>query len=114
MAVLMVQAIARTGLEPAFGAAGAGGDAFPNTGREFLVVKNAHATLSRTVTITSQIPAGAVPQGAAKTDLAVQVPALEERWIGPLDPASFNDANGRAVVTYSTEADLSVGAFKLA
>ena len=113
MAVLTVQAIARTGLDPALGAAAAGGDAFPNTGREFLVVKNAHATLSHTVTVASQLPAGAVPQGAAKTDLAVQVPALKERWIGPLDPASFNDANGRAVVTYSSEADLSLGAFSL-
>ena len=114
MAVLTVQAIARTGLNPAIQAAAAGGDGFANTGREFLVVKNAHATLSRTVTVTSQIPAGAIPQGAAKTDLAVQVPALGERWIGPLDPASFNDANGRAVATYSTEADLTVGAFRLA
>ena len=114
MAVLTVQAIARTGLEPAFGAAAAGGDAFPNTGREFLVVKNDHATVARTVTVASQLPAGAIPQGAAKVDLEIEVPALEERWIGPLDPASFNDANGRAVVTYDTEADLSVGAFRLA
>lgn len=113
MAVLTVQAIARTGLDPALAAAAAGGDAFPNTGREFLVVKNANATLSRTVTVASQIPTGAIPQGTAKTDLQVQIPALEERWIGPLDPASFNDANGRAVVTYSTEADLTVGAFRL-
>jgi len=51
MAVLTVQAITRAGLEPALAAAAAAGDAFPNTGREFLVVKNAHATLSRTVTV---------------------------------------------------------------
>jgi hypothetical protein len=114
MAVLAVQAIARTGLAPALQAAAAGGDAFPNAGREFLVVKNGHATAARTVTVASQLPAGAIPQGAAKTDLAVQVPALGERWIGPLDPASFNDANGRAVATYSSEADLTVGAFRLA
>ncbi|MCK6478571.1 MAG: hypothetical protein HUU06_00320 [Planctomycetaceae bacterium] len=114
MAVLAVQAIARTGLVPAFQAAAAGGDAFPNTGREFLVVKNTHATVARTVTVASQLPAGAIPQGAAKTNLAVQIPALEERWIGPLDPASFNDSNGRAVATYDTEADLTVGAFRLA
>lgn len=114
MAVLTVLAITRTGLEPALAAAAAGGDAFPNTGREFLLVKNSHATLYRTVTVASQIPTGAVPQGTAKADLLVQVPAIEERWIGPLDPASFNDANGRAVATYSTEADLTVGAFRLA
>ena len=113
MAVLAVQQISRTGLNPALAAASAGGDAFPNTGRVFLRVKNGHATIARTVTLASQLPPGAVPPGAVKTDLAVVVPALGERWIGPLDPASFNDSNGRVVATYDTEADLTVGAFAL-
>ena len=113
MAVLTVQDISRAGLNPSLAAAAAGGDAFPNAGRAFLRVKNAHATVARTVTVASQLPAGAIPQGAVKTDLAVSVPATQERWIGPLDPAAFNDANGRVVVTYSTEADLTVGAFAL-
>ena len=113
MAILGVQQISRAGMNPALAAAAAGGDAFPNTGRVFLRVKNAHATVARTVTAVSQLPAGAIPQGAVKTDLAVAVPALGERWIGPFDPASFNDANGRVVVTYDTEADLTVGAFAL-
>ena len=113
MAVLAVQQISRAGLNPALAAAAAAGDAFPNTGRVFLRVKNAHATVARTVTAVSQLPAGAIPQGAVKTDLAVAVPAQGERWIGPFDPASFNDANGRVVVTYSSEADLTVGAYAL-
>jgi len=111
MAVLAVQQIVRAGLNPALAAASAGGDAFPNTGRVFLRVKNANAAAARNVTVASQLPPGALPQGAAKTDLAVAVPALSERWIGPLDPAAFNDNNGRVVVTYDTEADLTVGAF---
>src|SRR5436190_12863107 len=98
MAVLAVQQIVRAGLNPALAAAAAGGDAFPNTGRVFLRVKNAHATVARTVTVASQLPPGAIPQGAAKTDLAVSVPGTQERWIGPFDPAAFNDANGRVVV----------------
>ena len=113
MAVLTVQQISRAGIDPALVAAAAGGDAFPNAGRAFLRVKNAHATVARTVTVASQLPAGAIPQGAAKADVAVAVPALSERWIGPFDPASFNDANGRVVVTYDTEADLTVGAYAL-
>jgi hypothetical protein len=113
MAVLAVQQIVRAGLNPALAAASAGGDAFPNTGRVFLRVKNANAAAARNVTVASQLPPGALPQGAAKTDLAAVVPALSERWIGPLDPASFNDSNGRVVVTYDTEADLTVGAFAL-
>ena len=113
MAILAVQQISRPGLNPALAAAAVAGDAFPNTGRVVLRVKNAHATVARTVTAVSQLPAGAIPQGAAKADVAVAVPALSERWIGPFDPASFNDANGRVVVTYDTEADLTVGAYAL-
>ncbi len=113
MAVLTVQQISRAGIDPTLDPAAAGGDAFPNSGRVFLRVVNADLATSRTVTVVSQLPAGALPQGAAKTDLVVQVPADEERWIGPLDPPAFNDTNARVVVTYSTESDLSVGAFAL-
>jgi hypothetical protein len=113
MAVLAVQQIARTGLAPALAAAAAGGDSFPNTGRVWLRVVNADLAVARTVTIASQLSAGALPQGAAKTDLVVAVPADTERWIGPFDPAGFNDANARVVVTYDDEADLTVGAFAL-
>ena len=113
MAVLAVQQITRAGLDPALAAAAAGGDAFPNTGRVFLRVANANVGAARTVTIASQLPAGAIPQGAAKADVDVAVPASDERWIGPFDPAAFNDANGRVVVTYDDEADVSVAALAL-
>ena len=113
MAVLAVQEITRAGLDSALAAAAAGGDSFPNTGRAFLRVANANVGAARTVTIASQLPAGAIPQGAVKADVEVAVPASEERFIGPFDPAAFNDANGRVVVTYDDEADVSVGAVSL-
>lgn len=111
MAVLTVQQIDRTGLDPALAAADAAGDSFPNSGQQFLRVANANVGAARQVTVASQIPAGGVPQGAAKTNLVVSVPASSERWIGPFDPGSWNDANGRVVVTYDNEADLTVGAY---
>ena len=114
MAVLAVQAIVRAGVVPALAAAAAGGDSFLNGGRVYLHVANANVGAARTVTITSQLPAGALPQGAAKTDLAVVVAASSEKLIGPFDPQGFNDANGRVVLTYSdAAADLTVGAFSL-
>ena len=113
MAVLTVQQIARTGLAPALAAAAAGGDAFANTGKVFLRVANGNVGAARTVTVASQIPAGGIPEGAVKTNLSVNVPADSERWIGPFAPGSWNDANGRVVVTYDDEADLTVGAFAL-
>ena len=48
-----------------------------------------------------------------KADVEVAVPASDERFIGPFDPAAFNDANGRVVVTYDDEADVSVAAISL-
>lgn len=49
MAVLTVQQISRTGLDPALVAASAGGDTFPNAGRVFLRATNAHASATRAV-----------------------------------------------------------------
>jgi len=60
-------------------AAAAAGDSFPNSGRVFLRVANAHLSSARTVTVVSQLPSGALPQGAAKTDLDVSVPAAALR-----------------------------------
>ena len=113
MATLVVQQIARTGTLPTYAAAAAGGDAFANDGKRFLHVKNANVGAARTVTVASQVPAAALPPGSAKADIAVVVAASSEKMIGPLDPAYFNDANGRVVVTYSSEADLTVAALAL-
>lgn len=116
MAVLAVLQIAAAGLDPgALNAAAAGGDSFANNGKTFLRVANGHAANPRTVTFTSQLTAGAVPPGTAKTDLAVVVPAMSERWIGPFDQAAFNDpATGRVAVTYSdAAADLTVDPYSL-
>jgi len=114
MAVLTVQQIARTGLTISAGAAAAAaGDSFANNGKRFLRVVNANGAATRTVTIASQIPTAAIPQGAALSNLAVVVPISGEKWIGPFDPAYFNDANGRVVFTYSSEADLTVAAYDL-
>lgn len=115
MAVLAKRSIVKAGLDDAaLGAAAAGGDSFPLDGakKNFFRVKNAHAVNPRTVTIASQLPAGAVPEGAAAANLVVVVPALKDYMVGPVDPIAYRDANGRAVVTYSdAAADLTVGAY---
>ena len=54
MAVLAAQTAAVTGVVPTYNAAAAGGDTFPNDGNTFLEIVNAHASASRTVTITAQ------------------------------------------------------------
>lgn len=113
MAALTIQQVVRTGLVEALVAAGSGGDTFVNDGKKFFRVKNGHASAARTVTFASQLPAGALPQGAAKADLAVVVAAQTSVDIGPFDPSAFNDNTGKVIVTYSTEADLTVAAVSL-
>lgn len=93
-----------TGAALTYFAAAAGGDKVPADGHTVLHVKNAHATLSRVVTIVTP---GALPTGSYP-DLTVTVPALGDRLIGPLPAALFEDPTDHlAHVTYSTEADLS-------
>lgn len=116
MAVLAVRSIVKAGLDDAaLAAAAAGGDSFALTAtkKTFLRVKNANVGAARTVTIASQLPAGAIPEGAAAANIAVVVGASKDFMIGPIDPTAYRDANGRAVVTYSTEADLTVGAYSV-
>ena len=91
MAVLAVQQIVRSGLNPAFAAASAGGNAFPNTGHVFLRVKNANAAVARNITVASQLPPGALPHGAAKTNLAIAFPAQSERRIGRISSCTGLD-----------------------
>lgn len=111
MAILTVQKIVLTGsgLTPTVQAAAAGGDSAPNDGRTYIEVRNAHATLSRTVTFNSL---KLCDQGSDH-DVVATVPALTTKRLGPFRTDEFNDGNGRVGWTYSSEADLTVGAFQL-
>ena len=111
MAVLAVQTIDRAGdgLTPAFAAAAGGGDEFANDGTCFVVVKNGGGS---PVTVTAVTPQ--TVSGLAVADLTVTVPAAGERWFGSLPQQSFNNpANGRASLTYSGVASVTVGVFKI-
>lgn len=111
MAVLVVQKIVKAGLTPALAAAAGGGDSWQNTGREFLKVTNGGAG-SINVTIAAQ--AGACSTYGvtnAAHDIVVAVGAGVTKDIGPIDPLAYNDANGRAQITYSGVTTVTVGVF---
>lgn len=109
MAILTVQTISRTGINPTFAAAAAGGDSFANDGKVFFECKNANAA-TRTLTFAlTQLVDGQTP--AAKTVVVPVTPG--DSMVGPFPPSVYNDSNGRVVVTYSAEADLTVAAFRL-
>lgn len=108
MADLNVQVISLSGLGPAFVAADAEGDAFLNSGRELVHVKNGGGS-SVTVTINS---VAACNQGFDHNP-AIEVPASEERLIGPFPKARFNDSAEKVQVAYSGVTSVTVAAVRL-
>lgn len=109
MAVLTVQDITRAGITPTFAAAANGGDSFANDGKVFFEAKNVNAATRLLTIALTKLVDGQTP--AAKT---VTVPVTTgDKMIGPFPPDVYNDANGRVNVTYSTEVDVTVAAFRL-
>lgn len=110
MAVLAPQKIVKTGIVPSLAAAAGGGDSWQNTGREFLEVANGGVG-SINVTIAAQVPCGTFGVSNAAHDIVVAVANGATKRIGPVDPAAYNDANGRAQITYSGVTSVTVGVF---
>ncbi len=109
MAALSVQAASLTGLSPTFGSAAEGGDSFSNSGREYIHVKNGHSG-SQTVTVNSQT----LCNYGSDHDVAVAIPAGEERIIGPFPKDRFNDAGGLVQLTYSGVTALTIAVVRVA
>jgi hypothetical protein len=107
MATLTVQSITRSGLKPSYVVASGTGDQFSNAGKAFLHVKNAD-TVAHTVTVASQV--AQPPPGTAAADIAVTVPAGEDRMIGPFPPNAFNDADKFVQATYDAVTGVTVAA----
>jgi hypothetical protein len=108
MSELTVQKVVLAGLEPSYGAAAAGGDEFVNSGRSFIHVKNGGGS-SIDVTVDSQTPCS---QGYDH-NAVVAVPAAGERMIGPFPKDRFNDANGKAQITYSGVTSVTIAAIEV-
>lgn len=103
MATLTPEQVNLTGLDATQNAATGGGDEFLNNGNIILRVENGSGA-PITVTVISQ----ATISGLAVADAAVAIPAGEFRFIGPFPPSLFNDANGKAQITYSGVTSLTV------
>ena len=108
MATLTVQEITSVGLEASYDSASGGGDDFPNTGREFIHIKNdsgGDITLTVETTITVE--------SLAVTDRTVVITAGEERFVGPFLPKYYNDGNS-VNLSYSGVTSLTLAILKLA
>lgn len=114
MAVLTVNTADRNGLavaaaDAALVAAAGGGDSFPNTGVEFVLIDNADAG---DVTVTFDIRS--TVDGQPVTDRTVVVSAGGRKLVGPFSTSIYNDANSRVNITYSGVTNLKVAALKMA
>lgn len=109
MATLTTQTITRAGLNATYAAASGGGDKIKPGDAVFLHIKNGDSG-SHTVTIATP---GTV-EGQAIADLAVAVPAGENRMIGPLSAALFrNPSDGLVGVTYDAVTSVTVAAIRI-
>lgn len=110
MANLATQAITRAGLEATFAAASGGGDTFTPDSDTFLHVKNGSAG---SITVTVVTPREVI-SSVATADLAVAVPAGEERELGGFPAEIFADpTDGLADITYSDVTSLTVAVKKV-
>ncbi len=106
MTTLTVNPALRTGVgvELTGVAASAGGDAYPNTGRETLFIINAEAA-PKTVTVHSQVKADG---DLTVSDAVFVCPASKTTVLGPFPAGVHNDANGLTQVTYSGVTTMTV------
>jgi hypothetical protein len=112
MATLVRQKIVGSGLTPSYAACAGGGDVVDNAdGRTFLHVKNGSGG-SITVTVTAQdTSAQTVTHGTLTVaNIAVAIPAGQERMIGPFPKQAFNNASKQLALSYSGVTSLTIAA----
>jgi len=103
MATLTVQHPSRSANAITQPAAEAGGDVFPNTGKELLLIKNGSAS---PITLTIATPA--TVDGLAVSDRTVAIPAGETHLLGPFPTSYYNNASGQVALTYSDATSVTV------
>lgn len=115
MADLTVQEIVETGLEAAYAAADALGDAALNlAGDVILHVRNGDVA-AHTVTVTAQRSSKPVAGFGAmsKADLQVSVPAGGDRFMGPFPVQAFNDPSARIRISYDDATGITIAALRV-
>lgn len=98
------------GLTPSYGAVDqVNGNAFINTGREFVHVKNINPA-QRTLTVLTP----ATLDGLAVAELLATIPADDgDKMIGPFPPQIYNQVDGKVYLDWSASADLSVAIVRM-
>lgn len=110
--LVAIGAFVASGLDPAVAqeAANVDGNMFLNNGKILLWLENGSGS---PITVTLVTPR--TVSGLAVADQTVSVPATDERWAGPFDTGTYNQASGADVgklyIDYSDVTTLNVGAY---
>ncbi len=110
MALLTVHTVDRTtnnSYEGLQASAAGGGDAYPNTGLEYVLFDATDGSATITVTLHIQTEV----DGQTVTNPTFVMQPTTDRIIGPFPPSIYNDTNGRMNFTYSAVTGLKVGVF---
>lgn len=119
MSTISVQKVSETPLEATYSNADTvNGDKCVNkSGDVFLHLKNGGAS-EADVTVAAQVSSKDIPGYGpmSKSNLVVNIPAGEERFIGPFPSSAWSDSDGFLNWDYSGvgEADVDVAALRLA
>jgi hypothetical protein len=108
MAVLTIQPASPTGLAATAVAAAGGGDQYPNNGKTLLkVINGGGSSIDVTIAPTNTV------KGYSLASLVVAVAGGATKYLGPYEPAYFNNSSGRVAVAYSAVTDVTVAAISL-
>jgi hypothetical protein len=110
MATLTVVPAKRSGngVDLAGVAAAGGGDVFPNTGAEVLIIKNGGGS---PITLTVVTPV--TVDGLAVADLTASVGAGATSLIGPFPIGTYSDGSSNVSLTYSAVTSVVVSVVKV-
>ena len=110
MATIAARKIVEGGLTESLSSCASGGDAFTNTGVEFVHIKNKHASATYTITVTAQTTTYAHPSFGAltKSNVTKTVAPGVSCFFGPYKQNAFNDASNLVQITYNAVTDLKI------
>jgi hypothetical protein len=108
MAVLTVQQAVPAGLAASAASAAGGGDQYPNNGKTLLkVINGGGSSIDVTIAPTNTV------KGYSLEDIVVAVAGGATKYLGPYEPALFNNSSGRVAVAYSSVTSVTVAAISL-
>lgn len=116
MATIANQEISESGIaDPTFTACDAGGDDWENSGTNFIAIKNNTEATAITITFTATTTSFDSPTygPSTKANRTIEVDGQKVAFIGPFEPAAFNDADNLVAITYSAVTNLSIAVFTL-